>query len=144
MNDPKTPETFSLMLAAKEGTRAELDFAIRPQIEHLRMNYEASTKFADQAIRSGFTLNGGGLVLLSGFAALFRVDPTLVGKEIALTVLSFIFGLVCACLTSFWAYRSARAGVDIANHRIAGTTLIHLRPDKQAGQDPFSDPRVRS
>jgi len=144
MTDPKTPETLSLMLAAQQNARAELDFVIRPQIEHLRMSYDASTKFADQAIKSGFALNGGGLVLLSGFAALFKVDPTLAVKEIVVTVSLLISGLICASVTSFLAYRSARVGVDIANHRIAGSTLIHLNAGKQPDADPFSDPRVKS
>jgi hypothetical protein len=143
MTDQNSSETISFLLQAREDARAEMEFALRPQIEHLRMSYDASTKFADHAIRSGFVLNGGGLVLLSGFAALFKVDPTVVVKQIAVTMFAFIVGLVCASVTAFLAYRSVRAGVDIASHRIAGTTLIHLQGNKHVG-DRMSEPKVKA
>lgn len=39
------------------------------------MNYEASIKYAEQAIKSGFVLHGGALVLFSGYAAIFKLRP---------------------------------------------------------------------
>ena len=42
-------------------------------------------------------------------------------------------GLVAACITCFFAYRSARHSVEVANHRLAGTLLIHL--NRRASSD---------
>ena len=68
-----------------------------------------------------------GVVLLSGFAALFKIDPARVVIEIVTVVLVFSTGLVLTCLSCFFAYRSARAGVHIASHQIAATTHIIAR-----------------
>ena len=106
-----TPETF---LGIEEVAQRNLDVAVRPLIEHLRMNYEASTKFTQEAIRSGFVLNGGALILLSGFATLFKVNPTLIVGDIVVTTAAFTVGLVATWLACFFAYRNARVQVDIA------------------------------
>jgi hypothetical protein len=124
--------------------RGNLEYAIRPQVEHLRMNYDASTRFAEQAIKSGFLLNGGAIVVLSGFAALFKVDTASATARLGLvsTALAFIFGLVAACITCFFAYRSAKRSVDVANHRLAGTVLSHL--NRKAGTDALKEPTVKA
>jgi hypothetical protein len=64
-----TQENLQLKIAAAEKARKDVEVTISPQLEHLRKNYDASIKYADQAIRSGFFMNGGALVLFSGYAA---------------------------------------------------------------------------
>ena len=126
-------DKIQALFELEKQARENLEYAIRPQVEHLRMNYDASTKFAEQAIKSGFLLNGGAIVVLSGFAALFKVNPKSAAVGLVCTALAFIFGLVAACITCFFAYRSARHLVEVANHRLAGTLLSHL--NRKASSD---------
>jgi hypothetical protein len=134
----KTQALFELEKQAREN----LEYALRPQVEHLRMNYDASTRFAEQAIKSGFLLNGGAIVVLSGFAALFKVNPKSAAVGLVCTALAFIFGLVAACITCFFAYRSARHSVEVANHRLTGTLLVHL--NRKAGSEVVDERNVKA
>jgi hypothetical protein len=59
----------NLHMTAKAHHREDANLALKPHLEQLRTAYELSAKLAEQAIKSGFILNGGALVLLSGFAA---------------------------------------------------------------------------
>jgi hypothetical protein len=116
-------DTLQLQIEVAEKARKDVEVAISPQLEHMRMNYEASIKYAEQAIKSGFVLNGGALVLFSGYAAIFKVRPEGVVVQIGLIVLAFVIGLVSASVCAFFAYHGARFAVLVANHRIAATIL---------------------
>jgi hypothetical protein len=61
----------------RDQFRTELEFASAPMRDTARANYEGAVKFADAAIKSTFALNGGGLVALPAFIALFKIDPKL-------------------------------------------------------------------
>jgi hypothetical protein len=121
---------LELQLSVNAASRADMDVALRPLLEHLRSSFDASTKFAEQAIKSGFILNGGALVLLSGFAAFFKVNPTNVARELVIAVLAFVIGLTASCFTCFFAFRSAKAELNFADHRISVTMLTHLKADE--------------
>jgi uncharacterized membrane protein YjgN (DUF898 family) len=123
-----TPEVVSIQLAAKAHHREDTVLALKPLFEHLRTAYESSGRYAEHAIKSGFILNGGALVLLSGFAVLFKLNPADVVKGLVGAVGAFSLGLVLSCFTCFLAYRSARYEADVATHRIAATSLIYLTP----------------
>jgi hypothetical protein len=136
----KAPENLppELLLAVHTLSRDDMEIALRPLFEHLRMSYEASTKFAEQGIKSGFILNGGALVLLSGFTAVFKVNPTSVVTGLVGAALAFMVGLTASCVTCFFAYRNAKAEMHVATHRIAATTLVHL------AKDPENDPLIKN
>jgi hypothetical protein len=121
---------LELQLLVNAASRADTDVALRPLLEHLRSSFDSSTKFAEQAIKGGFILNGGALVLLSGFAAFFKVNPANVVKELVIAVLAFVVGLTASCFVCFFALRSAKAEVNFADHRISVTMLTHLKANE--------------
>jgi hypothetical protein len=130
-----TPKLIELQLATRANSRADTEIVLVPLREHLRWSFEASTKFAEQAIRSGFILNGGALVLFSGFAAFFKINPANVVRELVLAALAFVFGLTLSCLTCFLAFRSSKSEANFATHRMAATTLTHLHDPKALLKD---------
>ena len=47
-----------------------------------RQNYDAALRWADAGIKALFGLNGGGLIALPAFAALFKVDMLASGSYV--------------------------------------------------------------
>jgi hypothetical protein len=70
-------------------------------------------------------------VVLSGYGALFKIDPSRAGLQIAMTVLVFAVGLVASWVCSFYAYRAAKLAMQVANFRISGTILRILGEEKE-------------
>jgi cobalamin biosynthesis protein CobD/CbiB len=129
-------DILRLQIEVAEKARKDVEVAISPQLKHLRMNYEASIKYAEQAIKSGFVLNGGALVLFSGYAAIFKLRPEGVVVQIAMIVLAFAIGLVLASMCAFYAYHGARFAMHIANHRIAATILgPYAKKDAESAEE---------
>ena len=103
-DEPPKPQ-----VTARELFRTEWEFAAAPYRSDARMNYESAIKFANAGIKSLFTLNGGGLIALPAFIALFDVDRKKAAFWIIVTAVVYIVGLVGAALSSLLSYISAMA-----------------------------------
>ena len=116
---------------SREQFRTELEFASAPTRETLRLNYEGAIKFAEAGIKSSFALNGGGLIALPAFIALFKIDPKFASVWIIAAGTMFIVGLISAAVTSFLGYLSAMAGVHSLENRSAATMAKYAAIFKQ-------------
>src|SRR5665647_660995 len=97
-------ETHRLKMAANDSSRENLNIVVAPLHHDFLMAYGAATKFAEQGIKAGFILNGGALILFSGFATLFKVNPINLVVICVIIALAFIVGLVSSCVTCYFAY----------------------------------------
>ena len=126
----------------REQFRSELEFASAPIRETLRLNYEGAIKFAEAGIKSSFALNGGGLIALPAFIALFKIDPEFASVWIIAAGTMFIVGLISAAVTSFLGYLSAIAGVHGLENRSAATMAKYAAIFKQLQATASKPPRA--
>ena len=127
---------------SREQFRTELEFASAPTRETLRLNYEGAIKFAEAGIKSSFALNGGGLIALPAFIALFKIDPKFASVWIIAAGTMFIVGLISAAVTSFLGYLSAMAGVHGLENRSTATMAKYAAIFKQLQATPVNLPEL--
>jgi hypothetical protein len=101
--------------------RADLEFATNHLRDDSRSNYESAVKFADAGIKSTFALNGGGLIALPAFVALFKLDAQLASNWIISAGVVFVLGLISAALTGLFGYLSAMLGHESFQETIQAT-----------------------
>jgi len=85
-------EIFEKYSSIRERFRDDFEFAVAPLRADARANYEGALKFADSGIRALFGLNGGGLIALPAFAALFKTDMHAAAVWIVCAVAMFVVG----------------------------------------------------
>src|SRR6516165_1550708 len=105
--------------------RTDLEFATAHLRADSRSNYESAVKLADAGIKSVFALNGGGLIALPAFIALFKVEPQLARNWIIGAGAVFIAGLILAALTSLFGYLSAMIAHESVENSIQATGAIY-------------------
>jgi hypothetical protein len=116
--------------------RDDLTFATDHLRADSRSNYESAVKFADAGIKSAFALNGGGLIALPAFVALFKVDPQLTRNWIIGAGAVFVVGLICAALTSFFGYLSAMIAHESNEVSIQATGATYAAAYQQQPASP--------
>jgi hypothetical protein len=121
--------------------RADLEFATNYLRADSRSNYESAVKFAEAGIKSAFALNGGGLIALPAFIALFNVNAQLARNTIIGAGAVFVFGLIFAALTSLFGYLSAMIGHESIENTIQATGTVYAAAYQQ---QPTSAATVQS
>jgi hypothetical protein len=111
-------------MSERDQFRTEWQFATAPIREQALQNYQGALKFADAALKAVFALNGGGLIALPAFVALFKIDALAVRFGVIVAGAIFIGGLVAAVIASLLGYLSAMTGVELSNKQISKTSAI--------------------
>ena len=101
--------------------RVELEVITAPLRSNLQSNYEAAIKFADGAIKSAFALNGGSLIGVPAFIALFKIDAKVAAVSIMAAGAMFVVGLIFATLASLLGYLASMTGVRSINNSLRAT-----------------------
>jgi hypothetical protein len=117
--------------------RDDHEFALAPLRAAVLANYESATKFAESGIKALFALNGGGLIALPTFAALFKTD--LHGATALILCAAagmFVLGLIGAALTCLCGYLSAMMATESTNHNVRAVSLKYSRHYQQISETP--------
>jgi hypothetical protein len=137
--------------ADRERFRDEFQFSIAPLRDEARINYEGALinhegalKFADSGIKALFGLNGGGLIALPAFVALFKTDPHAVAVWIAAAMVTFIIGLTAAAVVCLFAYLSAMTGVEALLASVGATNLKYALLYRQIPQEPTTVTEIQN
>jgi hypothetical protein len=118
--------------SVRKQFRDDYEFAVGPLRDNVRANYEGALKFADSGIRTLFSLNGGGLIALPAFAALFKTDMHTAAVWIVSAMVAFVIGLTSAALTSLFGYMSAMKSVEATHSLLSATGAKYARHYQQA------------
>jgi hypothetical protein len=116
--------------------RDEHDFTIAPLRDEARTNYDGALKFADAGLKALFGLNGGGLIALPAFVALFKADPRSAALWIIAAMIAFVLGLTAnaaACLFGYW---SAMKAVEALNGASQSANIKYALHYKQLAAQP--------
>jgi hypothetical protein len=122
--------------ANRDRFRVDHEFAVTPLREVARSNYDGALKFADSGIKALFGLNGGGLIALPAFAALFKTDMRAVAVWVVAAMVMFVVGLICAALICFFGYVSAMKSVESAQNSMAATSAAYALHHQQINETP--------
>ena len=101
--------------------RVDLEVITAPLRSNLQSNYETAIKFADGAIKSAFALNGGSLIGVPAFIALFKIDAKVAAVSIMAAGAMFVVGLIFATLASLLGYLASMTGVRSINNSLRAT-----------------------
>jgi hypothetical protein len=112
--------------------REEMEFATAAARTSQAENYQGALKFADAGIKALFGLNGGGLVALPAFLALFKADVRAAAGWVLASAALFVIGLIAASLTTLLGYLSAMAAVESAWEQLNRTGAEYARAYQQA------------
>ena len=100
------------------------------------MNYDGALKFADSGIKALFGLNGGGLIALPAFAALFKTDTRAIAAWVIASMVLFVLGLVAAALICFFGYLSAMRAVEAAQNSANAYSAAYALHHQQVEDTP--------
>jgi hypothetical protein len=128
----------------RQQYRDDYEFAIGPLRDGARSNYEAALKFADSGIRALFGLNGGGLIALPAFAALFKTDMHAAAVWIVCAVVAFVVGLTSAALTCLFGYMSAMTTLEATHNTLAATGTKYTRHYQQLPETPTTADEIKT
>lgn len=110
-------------------------------VENAHINFVSAMRFADQLVRGGLALNGGALIALPPFAALFKVNPQVAFISLGCAAVAFVIGLFAAGLVSGFGYLGATAMMNSSLSRIDFDRYsktsgdLHLMKEAQAVVD---------
>ncbi len=127
----------------REAYRDDLEFAAAPLRADRIENYQAALKFADSGIRSLFVLNGGGLVALPAFLALFKIEVRIAAVWVLLGGALFVLGLITSALTTLLSYWSAMAAMESMYLQLTNSGALYARTYGQV-PTPATDEEIAS
>jgi hypothetical protein len=84
--------------------REERETELAADLEGAKVAEESAVALAQAVIKSGFILNGGGMIAIPAIAALFNLDAEKLLHKLFLTGELFVGGLCCASVASICAF----------------------------------------
>jgi len=133
-----------ILASIRQQFRDDYEFAIGPLRDDARANYEGALKFADSGIRALFGLNGGGLIALPAFAALFKTDMHAAAVWIVCAVVAFVVGLTGAALTCLFGYMSAMNALEATHNILTATGTKYTRHYQQVPETPTTSGEIKA
>jgi hypothetical protein len=107
---PPPPKAFTVSqdwLAqshVRKEYREERASEMEADLEAAKIAETSAVALAQVVIKSGFILNGGGIIAIPTVFALFNLDAEKILPQVALTALLYVVGLCCAFLASICAF----------------------------------------
>lgn len=86
------------------------------RVQEIVAFHNSSASYAQLAVRSALALNGGGLIALPTFLAAIYKEGQIreILNEIIIIEISFLIGVVCAVICSYFSYRNFHRNIEIA------------------------------
>jgi len=128
----------------RERFRDDYEFAIGPLRDGQRANFDAALKFADGGIKALFGLNGGGLIALPAFTALFKIDMQAAASLVLAAGIIFVIGLVLAASTCLLGYLSAMQEMEAGSHRQTAAATRYATHYRQVPETPAAIEGIKS
>jgi hypothetical protein len=107
---PPPPKAFTVSqewLAqsdVRKEYREERASEMEADLEAAKIAETSAVALAQVVIKSGFILNGGGIIAIPTVFALFNLDAEKMLPQVALTALLYVIGLCCAFLASICGF----------------------------------------
>lgn len=111
-------------------------------IAQSRMNFESAVKFAEIAIKAAFTLNGGAMIALPAFAALFKVNVAAAQGYMWASAIMLSFGLLVAWGVTLCAYLGSSVA-EAGSNKMAQAMMNVDRNENLAAAEVFENLRAK-